>query len=112
MDRTLSHKKTNFARWCLAVGLGLFLPGLAMADVISGRVLGPDEKPVLNATLTAKDAKGQTVTFKSDKSGNFSVYLDPGRYIVSNGADPSVEGVIESLPQPVQKDVQLKKKGQ
>jgi hypothetical protein len=41
--------------------------------------------------------------------GNFSVYLDPGKFTISYSADPSLTGVIESFPQPRQQDVHLKK---
>jgi hypothetical protein len=85
-------------------------PQPAAADIVSGRVLGVDAKPVVNGTFTARDSKGGTITFKSDKEGNFSVYLDPGKFTVSSSADASLTGVIESLPQPRQQDVRLTKK--
>lgn len=71
---------------------------------------GPDGKPVPNASFTAKPAKGQAVEFKTDRSGNFSVYLDPGRYDVRSAANATLQGVIESYPQPVQQDIHLKKR--
>jgi hypothetical protein len=77
----------------------------ASADIVSGRILGADEKPILNGTFTARDAKGQTTTFKSDKAGNFSVYLDPGKFRISSTTDASLTGVIESFPQPRQRFV-------
>jgi hypothetical protein len=82
----------------------------AAADIVSGRVLGTDEKPIVNGTFTAKDAKGGTITFKSDNAGNFSVYLDPGKFTVTSSADAALTGVIESSPQPRQMDVHLTKK--
>jgi hypothetical protein len=97
----------------IAVFFATFIGGFsqpAAADIVSGRVLGVDSKPVVNGTFTARDSKGGTTTFKSDKEGNFSVYLDPGRFIVSSSADASLTGVIESLPQPRQQDVRLTKK--
>ena len=81
----------------------------AGADGISGRVFGPDGKVLPNAVLTARPEKGPAVDFKTDTSGNFSVFLDPGRYVVSSRADASLEGVIESYSQPVQQDVHLKR---
>ena len=91
----------------LAVLVGAGLP--ARGDGISGRVYGPDGKALPNAVLTARLDKGPGVDFKTDASGNFSVFLDPGRYVVSSRADASLEGVIESYSQPVQQDVHLKR---
>jgi hypothetical protein len=82
----------------------------AAADIVSGRILGTDEKPIVNGTFTARDAKGEATTFKSDKTGNFSVYLDPGKFTVTSSADATLTGVIESFPQPRQQDVHLTKK--
>ncbi len=115
MNRTLIVSKSKRTTWmtlCLTIAVALWLPAAASADVVSGRVLGPDEKPILNNAFSARDAKGQATPFKTDKSGNFSVYLDPGKYVVSFSADATLEGVIESYPQPVQQDIRLKKKGQ
>jgi len=95
---------------CLTIAATLCLTATASADVVSGRVLDANDKPILTGSFTAKDAKGTTTVFKTDKTGNFSVYLDPGMFMVSNAADPTVEGVIESYPQPRQQDVHLKKK--
>ena len=94
----------------MALAFAILLPLAARADIVSGRILGADEKPVVNGTFTAKDAKGQATTFKSDPKGNFSVYLDPGKFTVSSSADPSLSGTIESFPQPRQQDVRLTKK--
>ena len=96
-------------------GLGLLLAlltGLAVpasADGISGRVYGPDGKPQPNTAFTARREKSPPVEFLTDASGDFSVYLDQGRYTVSSQADPSLEGVIVSQSQPVQQDIHLKK---
>ena len=94
--------------------LGAFafaVPISIMADTVSGRVYGQDGKPASNVTLTAKPTKGDAVEFKTDSSGNFSVYLDPGRYTVTASGDTSLQGLINSYPQPVQQDVHLKKGG-
>jgi hypothetical protein len=82
----------------------------AAADIVSGRILGADEKPIVNGTFSARAAKGEATTFKSDKAGNFSVYLDPGKFTVTSTSDATLTGVIESLPQPRQQDVHLAKK--
>ena len=96
---------------CLAMGLALLLTTSACADTVSGRAYGPDAKPLTNATLIAKPANGDAVEFKTDAAGNFSVFLDPGRYTVNPVKDTSVEAVIDSVPQPIQQDIHLKKKG-
>ena len=95
-------------RWSILVAL--LFPGLAMADAVSGRVYAPDGKLAPNMTFIAQPAKGPAVMFKTDASGNFSVYLDGGRFTVTSSTDATVEGTIESYPQPVQQDIHLKKR--
>ena len=95
---------------CFAAMAALALPSLVKADIVSGRVFGADDKPLVSAMLTAKSAKGEAVNFKSDASGNFSVYLDPGKYTVTYSGDAIVEGTVEGYPQPFQQDIHLKKK--
>jgi hypothetical protein len=99
---------------CTAVILAAFFTMVlalpAAADIVSGRILAADDKPIVNGTFTARDAKGETTMFKSDKTGNFSVYLDPGKFTVSSNSDAALTGVIESFPQPRQQDVHLTKK--
>src|SRR5438093_8381148 len=94
----------------LAIVVAIGFPRPAAADIVSGRIIGADEKPIVNGTFTARDSKGETTTFKSDKTGNFSVYLDPGKFTISSTADATLTGVIESFPQPRQQDVHLTKK--
>ena len=87
---------------CLAVS--------ANADFVSGRVYDPNNQPVPNMTFTAGAGKGQAVSFKTDGSGNFSVYLDPGTYTVHPSGDKSLEGVIHGYPQAAQEDIHMKRK--
>ena len=94
----------------LVIVAAIGFPRPASADIVSGRIIGADEKPIVNGTFTARDSKGETTTFKSDKTGNFSVYLDPGKFTISSTADATLTGVIESFPQPRQQDVHLTKK--
>jgi len=61
-------------------------------------------------TFTAGAGKGQAVSFKTDGSGNFSVYLDPGTYTVHPSGDKSLEGVIHGYPQAAQEDIHMKRK--
>lgn len=96
-----------WAGLCVALA---FLAGPARADGISGRVYGPDGKPLPETVLTARPKTGAAVDFRTDPSGNFSIFLDPGPYVVSPKADASLEGVLESSSQPVQQDVHLKKR--
>src|SRR5215831_6628694 len=78
------------------IGLGLVavlcIVVSAWADFVSGRVFGPDGKTLPNATFTAENG-GKRVTFRTDNSGNFSVYLEPGTYTVHANADETVNGV-------------------
>jgi hypothetical protein len=94
---------------CFVIAAALSLPSTALADIVSGRILGLDEKPILNGSFTAKDAKGAMTPFKSNKDGNYSVFLDPGKYTVTFSGDATISGTIESFPQPRQADVHLKK---
>jgi hypothetical protein len=107
---TPKRVRVIWASLCL-VAFAFAVPITIMADTVSGRVYGQDGKPVSNVTFTAKPAKGDGVAFKTDPSGNFSVYLDPGRYTVTPTGDSSLQGLINSYPQPVQQDVHLKKGG-
>ncbi len=97
------------AKISLALACLFAMAGSAAADTVSGHVYDPDNKPAANMTFTAKSAKGEPVEFKTNASGVFSVYLDPGRYAITVSTDPSIQGVVESFPQPVQQDIHLKK---
>lgn len=101
-------KRTLGMSLSLAIA-ALCVPVSASADIVSGKVLGPDEKPLVNGTFTAKDSKGEATPFKTDKTGSFTVYLDPGKFTVTSTTDATVTGVIESFPQPRQQDVHLTK---
>ena len=94
---------------CLVLAALLSFPSSATADIVSGRILGPDDKPMVEGSFAAKDAKGGTTPFKSNKDGNYSVFLEPGKYTVTSTGDPTLTGVIESFPQPRQFDVRMKK---
>ena len=102
-------RRRIWAILCLAIAGSICFCLPAFADIVSGRILGADEKPIVNGTFTARNAKGEPTTFKTDKAGNFSVYLDPGKYTVSPSTDAALTGVIESFPQPRQQDVRLTK---
>lgn len=104
----LSNKRKGWTPLCLAIAVAVWIPAIASADIVSGRIFGLDEKPIPNATFTAKDSKGAATAIKTNAMGNFSVYLDPGKYTISS-ADATLTGVIESFPQPRQQDVHLKK---
>ena len=52
---------------CLAIAIAIWIPAIASADIVSGRIFGLDEKPILNATFTAKDSKGEATTIKTNK---------------------------------------------
>ena len=49
------------------------------ADVIRGRVLGPDKQPIANVTVTATAMSDQTSrTAKTNKDGRFTIVFDGG----------------------------------
>jgi hypothetical protein len=104
------NSSTTWTGLCLAIALALFLPVSVSAGAVSGRVYGPDNKLVKNTTFTATSAQGRAVEFSTDASGNFSVYLDSGRYTVKSEADPALQGQIDSYPQPVQQDIHLQRR--
>lgn len=103
------NSSTTWSGLCVAIALALFLPVSVSAGAVSGRVYGPDNELVKNTTFTATSAQGR-VEFSTDASGNFSVYLDSGRYTVKSKADPALQGQIDSYPQPVQQDIHLQRK--
>jgi hypothetical protein len=101
---------TTWTGLCLAIALALFLPVSVSAGAVSGRVYSPDNELVKNTTFTATSVQGKAVEFGTDASGNFSVYLDPGRYTVRSNVNTALQGEIDSYPQPVQQDIHLQRK--
>src|SRR5437870_12406809 len=98
-------KRITWAMIALAIAGSIWFSLPASADIVSGRILGADEKPIVSGTFTARNAKGERTTSKTDKSCNFSVYLDPGKYTVSPITDASLTGVTDSFHQLRQQDV-------
>src|SRR5438094_9725041 len=86
-------KRITLAMIALAIAGSIWFSLPAAADIVSGRILGADEKPILNGTLTARNAKGESTTFKTDKSGNSSLYLIPGKYTARPRTDASLTRV-------------------
>src|SRR5256885_13400939 len=64
----------------LVTVLGAFAPAHAQdADIIRGRVIGADKKPVENVTVTATSLVNQTSrTAKTNKDGRFSIIFNGG----------------------------------
>jgi hypothetical protein len=50
-------------------------------DIVSGRILGMDESRYSMAVSPQK-MQGGTTPFKTNKDGNYSVFLEPGKYTV------------------------------
>ncbi len=64
-------------------------PAAAQTDIIRGRVTGPDNKPVPNATVTATSMSGNvTRSAKTDNNGRFTITFPgaEGDYMVSFAA--------------------------
>ncbi len=105
---------TTWAGRLVAIAFTLCLPISASADIVSGRVYDPGGSVLPNTTFVVEAGKGEAVKFKTDESGNFSVYLEPGRYTVhplrDGKPDPSLEGIVESYPQSAHQDIRLKKR--
>ena len=95
---------------------GTELQGVQFSVVYTGTIENKDSLKgtmkigdVANGTFTAKDAKGGSTSIKTNAMGNFSVYLDPGKFTITYSGDATLTGTIESFPQPRQQDVHLKK---
>src|SRR5947208_6732709 len=69
---------TTWAGRLVAIAFTLCLPISASADIVSGRVYDPGGSVLPNTTFVVEAGKGEAVKFKTDESGNFSVYLEPG----------------------------------
>src|SRR5262249_60324976 len=84
----------------------------AKADQVYGRVF-VDNKPQLGKSLVVKDSSDKKIKdVKTDDYGGYSVFLPPGTYRVGVTENNVVwEGTIESFPQPVRRDIHLKKRG-
>lgn len=92
---------------CVTIAFALLLPTPTHADQISGRVYDPSGVVMKDRTFTAQRGRDSTITFRTDPSGNFSVYLDAGRYEVHPQNDSSMVGEIKSYNQPVDQDIHL-----
>jgi hypothetical protein len=108
------NTSTRWAGRLVAIAFILCLPISANADIVSGRVYDPGGTVLPNTTFVVETGKGEAGKFKTDESGNFSVYLDPGRYTVhplrEGKPDRSLEGILESYPQSAHEDIRLKKR--
>ena len=106
--------RSRLSLLCVASLFALMLPTTTKADFVSGRVFGPDGKVLPSSSFVVESAKGEAAKFKTDASGSFSIYLDPGKYTVhrlqGDKPDNSLEGTIASYPQAAEEDIHLKKK--
>src|SRR5438094_562606 len=68
----------------LVLAVGLLVPSTRAAaqdasDIIRGRVVGPDKKPLENVSVTATSLVNQTSrTAKSNKDGRFTIIFNGG----------------------------------
>lgn len=99
----------------LVSALTLSMPMVLKANMVSGRVYDSAGNPVRNQQFTVF-AKGKCVKqFRTDRAGNYGVYLPPGRYSVGypprNGSCANVRslGSIESYKQPVKQNIRLRR---
>ena len=80
LSRVLCHLVVLWQFLLLAI-LGRFAPLHAQdaSDIIRGRVIGPDKKPIENVTVTATSLVNQTSrTAKTNKDGRFSIIFSGG----------------------------------
>lgn len=102
------------AKICVAFLAGaafLYVVSQANADQVYGRVF-LDNKAQPGKSFVVKDASDKKVKdVKTDEYGGYSVFLAPGTYRIEFTENNVVwEGTIESFPQPVRRDVHLKKR--
>jgi len=104
----LRSKRTRWTRLCLAIAFVLCLTVFARADIVSGRVFGPDGKILTSAASFYVETRNGRVDFSTDGSGNFSVYLDVGTYTV-HSTDNTLVGTIHGYSQSAREDIHLRK---
>src|SRR4051794_33529518 len=72
-------RRTFALLFVAALGSAAPLRAQGDADIIRGRVVGPDKKPVENVTVTATSLVNQTSrTSKTNKDGRFSIIFSGG----------------------------------
>ena len=104
-----TNQRSALAALWILIAFVFYSPIPTRADAISGKVYGPDGQILKSRSFTVVTPRGP-VEFSTDDSGNFSVYLDPGRYTVRPKDDATLEGLVTSYPQPAREDIHLKKK--
>ncbi len=95
---------------CLAIALALCFAADVRADVVSGQVYGVDGKVAAKQPFRVLKGDAVAITFTTDESGYFSVYLDPGAYKVRPQGKDDAEGDINGYPQPARQDVRLRRR--
>lgn len=88
---------------------GVLAHGVCVGGLRFRAGVRPGWKSCGGKTFTAEKG-GQKVSFSTDKAGNFSVYLDPGTYVVHFSDDATVQGVVHGYPQSTTEDIHLTKK--
>lgn len=92
----------------LMVGLSLSLSIPADAGLVSGRVNDTKGTFKPGGSFRVKDSSGKVVkdSVKTDESKGYSLFLPPGIYTVEFNDGRSA--VIQSHPEPIRQDIQLK----
>jgi energy-converting hydrogenase Eha subunit F len=105
----------SYAVKCVFLGLAsvlIFWTAIpAKADQVYGRVF-IDKQAQAGKSLAVTDSSGKKIKdVKTDEYGGYSVFLSPGTYRIEFTENNATwEGTIESFPQPVRRDIYLKKR--
>jgi len=91
-----------------AVALSLFVSVSADAGLVSGRVNDAKGTFQSGGSFSVKDASGKVVkdSVKTDESKGYSLFMPPGIYTAEFSDGRSA--VIQSHPEPIRQDIQLK----
>ncbi|MGA7617295.1 MAG: tetratricopeptide repeat protein [Thermoanaerobaculia bacterium] len=85
----------------------------------TGQILGPDDKPIANATITAEATEAKTfkATYKTDKDGHFTIFLLDGTIpykftFAADGYAPYVEIIkLKLVPEKNERTIHLNPEG-
>ena len=107
LSRSCIAPLTNWRTHCLVLALLVCFAVGAWADLVSGRVFDPNGNALKNTAFDVFKGDAVANRFTTDASGNFTVYLDSGRYTVRPQNDKTLEGTLESYAQPARQDIRL-----
>jgi hypothetical protein len=105
------HLAVRLLLWSVARSLVLVCIVLAPAYAASvyGVAQNPEGKPLASCTFSVLASSGEQIReVKTDASGRYTVFLQPGIYAVRVGSD--LEGVLQALVQPSRQDIRFRRR--